>query len=75
MAAEAGRGAASIPVTIWGAPDNLDRLKRSVIRNLARRREPSIGTIGLDPTGARPLGRDHPENRQLPPRWSEPIGS
>jgi hypothetical protein len=28
MAQEAGRDAASLPVTIGGAPDDLDRLKR-----------------------------------------------
>jgi hypothetical protein len=36
MAAEAGRDAGSIPVTIWGAPDNLDRVKRYRDQGIAR---------------------------------------
>ena len=36
MAAEAGRDAASIPVTIWGAPDNLDRVRRYRDQGIAR---------------------------------------
>src|SRR5215472_10468570 len=36
MAAEAGRDAASIPVTIWGAPDKLDRVKRYCDQGIAR---------------------------------------
>ena len=36
MAAEAGRDAAWIPVTIWGAPDNLDRVKRYRDQGISR---------------------------------------
>ena len=36
MAAEAGREEASIPVTIWGAPDNLDRVKRYCDQGISR---------------------------------------
>ena len=36
MAAEAGRDAGSIPVTIWGAPDNLDRVRRYRDQGIAR---------------------------------------
>ena len=36
MAAEAGRHAGSIPVTIWGAPDNLDRVRRYRDQGIAR---------------------------------------
>ena len=36
MAAEAGRDAGSTPVTIWGAPDNLDRVKRYRDQGIAR---------------------------------------
>ena len=36
MAAEAGRDVASIPVTIFGAPENLDRLKRFRDQGIAR---------------------------------------
>ena len=36
MAAEADREAASIPVTIWGAPDNLDRVKRYSDQGISR---------------------------------------
>jgi len=36
MAAEAGRDAGSIPITIWGAPDNLDRVKRYRDQGIAR---------------------------------------
>ena len=36
MAAEAGRDAASIPVTIWGVPDNLDRVKRYCDQGISR---------------------------------------
>ena len=36
MAAEAGRDPASIPVTIWGCPENADRLKRLQDLGIAR---------------------------------------
>jgi len=36
MAAEAGRDVATIPVTIFGAPENLDRLKRFRDQGIAR---------------------------------------
>ena len=36
MAAEAGRDAGSIPVTIWGAPDNLDRVTRYRDQGISR---------------------------------------
>ena len=36
MAGEAGRDAASVPVTIWGAPDNLDRVKRYCDQAISR---------------------------------------
>jgi len=36
MAAETGRDAASIPVTIWGAPDNLDRVTRYRDQGISR---------------------------------------
>src|ERR1700758_5391806 len=36
MATEAGRDAASIPVTIWGVPDNLDRVKRYYDQGISR---------------------------------------
>ena len=34
--AETGRDAASIPVTIWGAPDNLDRVTRYRDQGISR---------------------------------------
>ncbi len=36
MAADAGRDPAAIPVTIFGAPENLDRLKRYGVQGIAR---------------------------------------
>jgi probable F420-dependent oxidoreductase len=36
MAAEAGRDAAAVPVTVWGAPLDLDRLKRYRDQGVAR---------------------------------------
>ena len=36
MADEAGRDSASIPVTIWGAPENLDRVKRYSDQGISR---------------------------------------
>ena len=36
MAAEAGRDPAAIPVTIWGVPEDLDRLKRYRDQGIAR---------------------------------------
>jgi len=36
MATEAGRDLAAIPVTVWGAPENLDRVKRFRDQGIAR---------------------------------------
>jgi alkanesulfonate monooxygenase SsuD/methylene tetrahydromethanopterin reductase-like flavin-dependent oxidoreductase (luciferase family) len=36
MAAEAGRNAASVPITIFGAPEDLDRVKRYRDQRIAR---------------------------------------
>jgi probable F420-dependent oxidoreductase len=36
MAAEAGRDLASVPVTVWGIPENLDRLRRYEDQGVAR---------------------------------------
>ena len=36
MAAEAGRDPATTPVTIWGVPENLDRIKRYRDQGIAR---------------------------------------
>jgi probable F420-dependent oxidoreductase len=36
MAAEAGRDPATIPVTVWGVPENLDRIKRYRDQGIAR---------------------------------------
>jgi hypothetical protein len=36
MAAEAGCDAALVPVTIWGAPDNLDRVTRYRDQGISR---------------------------------------
>src|SRR5260370_25329536 len=36
MATEAGRDPATIPVTVWGSPENLDRVKRYPDQGIAR---------------------------------------
>jgi hypothetical protein len=36
MAADAGRDPAAVPVSIFGAPENLDRLKRYSDQGIAR---------------------------------------
>ena len=57
MAADAGRDPAAVPVTIFGAPENLDRLKRYGDQGIAR----AVVTLPSakaerDPARARPLG-------------------
>jgi hypothetical protein len=36
MAAEAGRDLASVPVTVWGIPEDLDRIRRHQDQGVAR---------------------------------------
>jgi hypothetical protein len=66
MAAEAGRDPASMPITIWGARENLDLLKRDRDDGVSRL------VVSLDsgkadaiPAGTRPLGDVNPPARQL----------
>jgi probable F420-dependent oxidoreductase len=56
MARDAGRDPAAIPVTIFGAPENLDRLKRYGDQGIARAVVTLPGEGRRDPAGARPLG-------------------
>ena len=66
MAAEAGRDPASIPVTIWGVPEDPDRLKRYRDQGIARVVvQPALGKPRRDPADPRPLGRADPPDRAL----------
>ena len=62
LAAEIGRDPAEVPITVWGVPEDLDRLKRYRDQGVAR------GVVQLapegrrqDPADPRPLGRAHAE--------------
>jgi probable F420-dependent oxidoreductase len=61
LAAEMGRDPAAVPITVWGVPDDLDRLKRYRDQGVAR------GVVQLAP---------QPANKTLPilDRWAELIG-
>src|SRR4051794_38024448 len=60
MAAEAGRDPAEVPVTVWGAPENADRLQRYRDQGVGR------GVVQLAP---------EPADKALPilDRWAELI--
>src|SRR5215204_2543386 len=60
MLAEAGRGPAEVPVTVWGVPPDLDRLKRHEEQGVGR------GVVQLAP---------EPADKTLPllDRWAELI--
>ena len=60
MAAEAGRDPAEVPVTVWGVPPDLDRLKRYQEQGVGR------GVVQLAP---------EPADKTLPilDRWAELI--
>ena len=62
MMAEAGRGLAEVPVTVWGVAPDLDRLKRYRDRGVSR------GVVQLAP---------EPADKTLPilDRWASLIGS
>ena len=60
MSTEAGRDLASVPVTVWGIPPDLDRLKRYVDQGVAR------GVVQL---AAEPAAK----TLQLLDRWAELI--
>jgi probable F420-dependent oxidoreductase len=61
LAAEMGRDPAAVPITVWGVPDDLDRLKRYRDQGVAR------GVVQLAP---------QPADKTLPilDRWAELIG-
>jgi probable F420-dependent oxidoreductase len=61
LAAEMGRDPAAVPITVWGVPEDLDRLKRYRDQGVAR------GVVQLAP---------QPANKTLPilDRWAELIG-
>jgi hypothetical protein len=60
LAAEMGRDAAEVPITVWGVPEDLDRLKRYRDQGIAR------GVVQLAPESA---------EKTLPilDRWAEFI--
>ena len=66
MAAEAGCDPATIPVTIFGAPENADRIKRYRAQGIAR---VVVSLPSPDRTatfaGAGPLGRADPQSCEL----------
>jgi probable F420-dependent oxidoreductase len=61
LAAEMGRDPAAVPITVWGVPEDLDRLKRYRDQGVAR------GVVQLAP---------QPADKTLPilDRWAELIG-
>ena len=66
MAEEAGRDPRSLSVTLGGAPEDLDLLKRN--RDLGvspHDRPPAAGQGRRDPAGPRPLGEIDPASPTL----------
>ena len=72
MAEDAGRDPGSLPVTLGGAPENLDELKRYRDLGVARMnvRLPAANRE-RNPAGAGPLGKIDPAGAAMKAAWTE----